>query len=139
MTSTTEIPFGSDYWTSDSVYSKYPDYATGLAELRGFMRGLIRRASPYFPETGRHLDAGCGHGAVVHELLAAGWDSYGCDLSEWMIGEARTHAPELAGRFAVGDIVDAPFEGDFDLITCFEVRRTHRGPACRRYAGWPRA
>src|SRR3954453_1233420 len=105
MASATEAPFGSENWNQDSVYSKYGDYATGLEELRGFLRGLVRRVGPYLPPPGRHLDAGCGHGAIVHLMLERGWNSQGCDLSEWMIGEAKAHTPGLAERFAVGDIV----------------------------------
>ena len=113
--------FGSDYWASESVYRKYEDYATALSELRGFNRGLVRRILRYAPAGRRHVDAGCGHGAVVHELLERGWDSYGFDASAFMIDLARRHSPTLAGRFAPGDLLEIPFEGRFDLITCSQV------------------
>src|SRR6478735_8675765 len=119
-TTTPGSRFDSDYWTSESVYRKYEDYATALAELRGFNRGLVRRILRYAPAGRRHVDAGCGHGAIVHELLERGWDSYGFDASEFMIDLARRYSPGLAARFAAGDLLEIPFEGSFDLITCFQ-------------------
>ena len=113
--------FDDDYWTAASVYRKYEDYETALAELRGFNRGLVRRVVRYAPPGGRHLDAGCGHGAMIYEFLSRGWDSRGFDASEWMIELARRHARELSDRFVVGDLLRVPFEGTFELITCFQV------------------
>jgi SAM-dependent methyltransferase len=118
---TAGLRFGSDYWTSESVYGRYEDYATALTELRGFNRGLVRRMLRHAPAGRRHVDAGCGHGAIVHELLERGWDSYGFDASQFMMNAVRQHSPELAGRFAEGDLLEIPFEGRFDLITCFQV------------------
>jgi 2-polyprenyl-3-methyl-5-hydroxy-6-metoxy-1,4-benzoquinol methylase len=120
-TTTADSRYGSEYWTSESVYRKYHDYATALAELRGFNRGLVRRILRHAPAGRRHVDAGCGHGAIVHELLARGWDSYGFDASAFMIDLARRHSPALAGRFAAGDLLRIPFDGQFDLITCLQV------------------
>jgi SAM-dependent methyltransferase len=113
--------FDSEYWTSASVYRKYEDYATALDELRGFNRGLVRRVLRHAPRGRRHLDAGCGHGAIVHELLEQGWDSRGIDASGWMIELIRRHAPAVADRFATGYLLEVPFAGTFDLITCFQV------------------
>ena len=77
---------------------------------------------PYLPPPGRAVDVGCGHGAIVHALLERGWDARGFDMSEWMIDAARKHAPQLgADRFVVGDVNAFPFDGAFELVTCFEV------------------
>ena len=113
--------FDDGYWTKASVYRKYEDYATALTELRGFNRGLVRRVVRYAPPGRRYLDAGCGHGAMVYEFLSRGWDSHGVDASEWMIEQARRHSPDLSDRFMAGDLMRVPFEGSFDLITCFQV------------------
>ena len=121
MTVAADERFDDDYWTSASVYRRFASYGEALGELRGFNRGLLRRLDRHLPPCGRHVDAGCGHGAVVHELLDRGWDAQGFDLSPWMIDQARAHDPELAERFALGDLADIPFEGSFDLITCFQV------------------
>jgi SAM-dependent methyltransferase len=116
-----EERFGDQYWTSASVYRRFGDYEAALRELRGFNLGLVRRLQPHLPARGRHVDAGCGHGAIVHEFLDRGWDAHGFDLSGWMIDQARRHAPAQAERFAVGDLFDVPFDGEFELITSFQV------------------
>jgi SAM-dependent methyltransferase len=81
----------------------------------------VAAARAYLPAPGRHVDAGCGHGSVVYDLLARGWDAHGFDISDWMIEQVRADDTAASDRFAVGSLGDVPFEGDFDLITCFEV------------------
>ncbi|MGB9184343.1 MAG: class I SAM-dependent methyltransferase [Solirubrobacteraceae bacterium] len=114
--------FDESYWTADSQYRKFGDYAAALAALRAWHQGLFRLISADLPSPpGRALEAGCGHGAVVHELVARGWDAAGFDLSEWVIDQARSASPADAHRFTVGDAnVAAPGE-DLDLVLCLEV------------------
>jgi SAM-dependent methyltransferase len=114
--------FEQSYWTEDSQYRKFEGYAAALAALRDWHHGLMRLIDPHLPRNGRrHVDAGCGHGAIVHELLERGWDAHGFDTSRWIIEQARRHAPEHADRFAAGELQAVPFDGRFDLITCLEV------------------
>jgi 2-polyprenyl-3-methyl-5-hydroxy-6-metoxy-1,4-benzoquinol methylase len=113
--------FEESYWTEDSQYGKFEDYAQALAALRVWYQGLLRLVADDLPPPGRHLDAGCGHGAIVHELLERGFDAHGFDVSEWMIAQAKRANPETAKRFRVGDFDAIPFEGEVDLITCLEV------------------
>ena len=63
-----------------------------------------------------------------------------------MIELARHHAPELADRFRTGELLDVPFEGTFDLITCFQVLEQVKDPVAAITAlaatlapggGWP--
>jgi SAM-dependent methyltransferase len=113
--------FEEAYWTEDSQYRKFDDYEAGLTALRGWHAGLWCLIGPHMPQVGRHVDVGCGHGVIVHELVEDGWDARGFDVSRWIIEAAQHHSPQLADRFVVGDLHDPPFAGDFDLITCFEV------------------
>jgi ubiquinone/menaquinone biosynthesis C-methylase UbiE len=54
----------------------------------------------------RVLDIGCAKGFLVKDLLAAGIDAYGIDISEY----ALTHAePEVIGRLHLGSAVKLPF------------------------------
>jgi 2-polyprenyl-3-methyl-5-hydroxy-6-metoxy-1,4-benzoquinol methylase len=122
-------PFEQSYWTEDSQYRKFDDYATALAALRRWYQGFFRLIAPEMPARGRAVDGGCGHGAVVHEFLARGWDAYGFDTSSWIIERAQRHAPGRAGRFAVGELSSVPFDGDFDLVTCLEVLEHVKDPA----------
>jgi SAM-dependent methyltransferase len=114
-------PFEQSYWTADSQYRKFDDYTAALAALRSWYQGFFRLIGTDLPNPGRALDAGCGHGAIVHELLERGWDAYGFDVSEWLIEQARGFSPESAQRFEVGELPAVPVGGSFDLITCIEV------------------
>jgi SAM-dependent methyltransferase len=113
--------FDRPYWTEDSEYRKFEDYADALRALRRWHQGLFRLVGPELPPPGRALDAGCGHGAIVYELAARGFDAYGFDVSGFMVEQARQANPRAARRFAVGELPDIPFAGRFDLVTCLEV------------------
>jgi 2-polyprenyl-3-methyl-5-hydroxy-6-metoxy-1,4-benzoquinol methylase len=114
-------PFEQSYWTADSQYRKFEDYAAALAALRIWYQGLFRLIGADLPKPGRALDAGCGHGAIVYELLDRGWDAHGFDASHWLIEQARAFNSEAAERFEVGELPAVPIQGSFDLITCIEV------------------
>jgi SAM-dependent methyltransferase len=113
--------FEESYWTTDSQYRKFEDYAAALAALRDWYQGFFRLVGSELPAPGRALDAGCGHGAIVHELLDRGWDAYGFDASHWLIEQARVFRRDIADRFEVGRLPDVPIDGTFDLITSIEV------------------
>jgi SAM-dependent methyltransferase len=67
------------------------------------MAGLIK---------GKSLELCCGTGAVSRGLKAAGWDTYGLDISAGMVEEASKHI-----RARVGDVTRLPFpDRTFDLI-----------------------
>jgi SAM-dependent methyltransferase len=122
-------PFEQSYWTEDSQYRKFEDYPQALEALRDWYQGLLRLVDDDLPPPGRHLDAGCGHGAIVHELLARGFDAHGFDISRWMVEQAQRFRPETAERFQAGDFDAIPFDGHFDLITCLEVLEHVTEPA----------
>jgi SAM-dependent methyltransferase len=113
--------FDESYWTADSQYRKYEDYEAALSALRVWYQGFFRLIDSDLPKPGRSLDAGCGHGAIVHELLVRDWDAHGFDVSEWLIEQARGFSPATAERFHVGKLPDVPIQGPFDLITSIEV------------------
>jgi 2-polyprenyl-3-methyl-5-hydroxy-6-metoxy-1,4-benzoquinol methylase len=114
--------FDESYWREQSHYRKYQDYRAALLATQKWYAGLLRLIGDRLPPPGRHLDAGCGHGAVVHLMAERGFDAYGVDASDWVIDEARRFAPTFADRFAVADVSRSlAFEGPFDLITSLEV------------------
>ncbi|MFL5963601.1 MAG: class I SAM-dependent methyltransferase [Gaiellaceae bacterium] len=114
--------FEEHYWREASHYRKFGDYPEALRATARWYVGLARLLSEHLPTTGRHLDAGCGHGAIVHMMAARGLDAYGVDASAWAIKEAKAFAPDLQDRFAVADIqTSVVIEGPFDLITSLEV------------------
>lgn len=114
--------FDESYWKEQSHYRKYEDYRAALLATQKWYEGLLRLVGHRLPASGRHLDAGCGHGAVVHMMAARGLEAHGVDASEWVIEEARAFAPRLADRFEVADLSHSlGFDGRFDLITSLEV------------------
>ncbi|MGZ4249698.1 MAG: methyltransferase domain-containing protein [Solirubrobacteraceae bacterium] len=69
----------------------------------------------------RVLDAGCGVGWGSALLVEAGASEVvGVDLDPEAVEDARRRVP--AATFAVGDLMDLPFDDDsFDVVVCFEA------------------
>jgi len=66
----------------------------------------------------RVLDVGCAFGHFL-SLLPTHWERCGIDASEYAIGKASRHVPDA--RFAIAGSERHPFDGDFDVITAFDV------------------
>jgi 2-polyprenyl-3-methyl-5-hydroxy-6-metoxy-1,4-benzoquinol methylase len=114
--------FDESYWREASHYRKFSGYPDALRATAKWYVGLMRLVGPLLPRSGRHLDAGCGHGAFVHMMASRGLTAYGVDASAWVIEEAQQFAPELADRFAVADVEQSlVFDGPFDLVSSLEV------------------
>jgi ubiquinone/menaquinone biosynthesis C-methylase UbiE len=54
----------------------------------------------------RVLDVGCAKGFLVKDLVAAGIDAYGIDVSEYALMHCE---PEIVGRLHLGSAVKLPF------------------------------
>ena len=98
------------------------ELATQTVAFYGSARQLVHeRFMSRFPATGnrRLLDVGCGLGYFVKRALDAGWDAYGCDVSESWVAHARS----LVGsrRIGAGALRNDTFGGGFDLITTWDV------------------
>ncbi len=128
-----DLQFWTPLQADPSVYSgegfdAYVDYHAGK-------RPFPRWAEPLFsalpPSPGRALDIGCGDGAVLDRLLAAGFEPNGLDLDEKSVAIARkkfglTHVSattldayhELASKLGKR----------FDLVTFFEVLEHQDAP-----------
>jgi 8-oxo-dGTP pyrophosphatase MutT (NUDIX family) len=65
----------------------------------------------------RILDAGCGPGQAAAWFQARGFQTYGIDLSEGMLAEARRRVPGATFRLADLRALDFP-DGFFDGIWC---------------------
>jgi len=82
----------------------------------------------------RILDAGCGEGFVISDLLQenGGLTITGIDCSLEAIEMARQMVPPVLSRVCVGDLREMPYADDsFDLVMCLEVLEhlpdPHRG------------
>ena len=114
--------FEHDYWERDSHYKRFADYRTGLEATMDWYQAFIRFVDDILPRSGRHLDAGCGHGAIVHLLAERGLESYGIDVSAYMVEQAQEFELRFRDRFAVASIEDElPFPDPFDVVSCLEV------------------
>jgi SAM-dependent methyltransferase len=83
-------------------------------------------------EDGLVVDLGCGTGLLARELIDAGYDVFGVDISESMIELARRRAPEAG--FAVGSLfeVELPRCGAVTAISevlnyLFDAENEERG------------
>jgi trans-aconitate methyltransferase len=62
----------------------------------------------------RILDLGCGTGHLTNKIAASGASVVGIDISNDMIGQARTLYPDL--QFELGDAVSFQFDEPFDGV-----------------------
>ena len=82
---------------------------------RRFYAALIRRSL----DTGKVLEIGCGLGHVLARL-EDDFETYGIDVSEYAIEQARSNSPKSDLRTAaIEEIGSLP--GPFDLIAAFHV------------------
>ena len=92
---------------------------------------IIRRYKP----SGRLLDVGCGEGYFL-QYAEKYYDTYGSDLSEYCIREAKQRTDRT--RLSVGSVMHIDYEDEsFDMVTCFDVLEHLEDPdaaiqECRR-------
>jgi SAM-dependent methyltransferase len=76
--------------------------------------------------TGRLLDVGCGKGRFLAAARDAGWQVLGVEFSPTSAAAARlAHGVDVVS----GDFLEAPLEGDFDVITMWHVLEHLPDPA----------
>jgi 2-polyprenyl-3-methyl-5-hydroxy-6-metoxy-1,4-benzoquinol methylase len=92
--------YGEAYFSGDG--SGYGDYASQETEYRATFAADLKRIA-CFVSSGSILDVGCGYGWFVSEALAAGYDAYGVDLSEYAVTVA---SETLGGRVYHGTPAD---------------------------------
>lgn len=81
---------------------------------------ILRRAGAYIRghlARGRLLDLCCGTGAVLETLDYE--HAIGLDRSRGMLAVARTRVASAA--YVRADVLRPPFNGSFDLVTCFSA------------------
>jgi SAM-dependent methyltransferase len=93
------------------------------------------RAAAMLPLAGRKvLDAGCGDGAVLRDLLRYGADAtdlYGIDLLEDRVARARELTP--GAQIEAGDVQAMPYQAaSFDLVLAFTLLSSVTDAAARQ-------
>lgn len=90
-------------------------------EWQLFYQEQISELQKYLGDGIKICDVGCGKGYFLEMCNKVGWSTFGMDISEYAIEEAKKTGGTKA-RLAVCDIQDGiPFEEEFDVITCFDV------------------
>ncbi len=91
-----------------------------------FSQGLAESILPeYLEELGckprKMLDVACGEGSLAVAMAKMGIKVTGIDQSAQMIALAKDRAKsaKVKADFMVEDMRSLPFEGEFDLVTCF--------------------
>ncbi|RJS75272.1 class I SAM-dependent methyltransferase [Methanophagales archaeon] len=88
-------------------------------EWQLFYQEQISELQKYLGDGIEICDVGCGLGSFLEICDKAGWFTYGIDISEYAIKEAKRRTK---AKLAVHDIQDGiPFEEEFDVIACFDV------------------
>jgi SAM-dependent methyltransferase len=96
-----------DAFTAEYAYERW----IAAIESQAVALGLCGR---------RALDIACGTGKSTLPLLARGYAVLACDISEQMVGQARSKLPAHADAFFVADMRDLPHIGQFDLVLCLD-------------------
>lgn len=81
--------------------------------------GIIQSLRERRIENGLVVDLGCGSGIFAAELLRAGYDVLGIDISPAMLAIARERAP--AARFVCGSFLDAELPPCAAVVSMGEV------------------
>jgi len=115
--------YDAGYWKSSCASERgYSDYLACAAAYRSTYRRRLRVWSKHLPASGRVLDVGCAAGFFLEEMRARGWNVYGCDASQAIVGAARERLASHAEQIVCAPIEARPF-GDqrFDLISLWDV------------------
>lgn len=103
--------FGKEYFDGDRLFG-YGGY-----RYDGRWRSVVRDIINHYrlPPGARVLDVGCAKGFLVSDMVDAGLDAWGLDVSHYAIVEAPY--PDIAMRLDIGSADAIPFPDQaFDLV-----------------------
>ncbi len=117
----------------------YRRFGQAYAEKRWRLQPGVARVLERVPLDARVLDAGCGHGLVLHGLAQRGFRGtyVGLEQSPGLLALARRHAPPgLRAQFIPVDLNTPTWppevQGPFDVLLAFAVLHHIPGRAARR-------
>jgi SAM-dependent methyltransferase len=96
-----------------------PTYDEGYDPATSIHREFVSRLIDTCPERGTVLDAACGTGTYVGQVLSAGRRVVGTDQSRGMLAQARSKYP--TARFELVGLQELAFEGGFDAVMCIDA------------------
>lgn len=105
----------ADWYADSDPFSDV--FVYGRHRVEPFFRRQLDRLAPQ----AKVLDAGCGTGEQLSQLLEEGRDAVGLEPASGMLEYARARCP---GRVELGSVLELPFEDNsFDLVYALEVLR----------------
>jgi SAM-dependent methyltransferase len=97
-------------YSADLAYIHHKGFSTWILQAAPYLLKLIHKATGTISGSARQkqfvIDLGCGSGVWAHELVRAGYDVLGVDISPTMIRFARKNAS--GARFVHGSFRDMP-------------------------------
>ena len=108
-------PVGGDECYGPKFFEAYGGILNQYWWARRFYANLIKR----YRRSGKLLEVGCGLGHVLMRLEDR-FETYGIDVSEYAIEQARANAPRSSLRVAAAEEVGS-LPGPFDVIAAFHV------------------
>jgi ubiquinone/menaquinone biosynthesis C-methylase UbiE len=103
-----------------TCYSAGEPRTSSAKTLMARRRFAVQMVEAALPSGSTILDAGCGPGEMAATLMQRGYEVWGLDIADAMIGRARERCG--VDRFRVGDIERIPFpDNTFDGVVCLGV------------------
>jgi len=96
-----------------------PTYDEGYDPTTPVHRKFVSRLIDTCPEGGMILDAACGTGPYIGQVLDAGRRVIGTDQSTGMLAQARSKYPET--QFELVGLQELAFDGEFDAVMCIDA------------------
>jgi 2-polyprenyl-3-methyl-5-hydroxy-6-metoxy-1,4-benzoquinol methylase len=96
-----------------------PTYDEGYDPATQVHREFVSRLIDMCPQGGTILDAACGTGPYVGQVLGAGRRVVGTDQSRGMLAQARSRHPKA--RFELVGLQELAFDGEFDAVMCIDA------------------
>lgn len=112
-----------DNETLKRLYLKYlPEKILDPLLWDAYMKDVFEKAAntllQRFPTGGKVLDIGCGYGFFLKRMKAAGWQTYGMDVSETAVSYAEKHGISTM----LGTLDNVKYDDNyFDAVTLFYV------------------
>lgn len=105
--------YSKDYYTGKSPVSYVKEFKKDVIIANERLK-IVERWKP----PGKLLDIGCYSGAFLASAQRRGWDSYGIEISPFIVERAKTKGLKVY----LGEVSDINFKDSFfDVVTLFEV------------------
>lgn len=110
--------YQQSYFEGGSNITGYNNYTNEKSCIVENFKGYLQTISKYIKK-GNHLDIGCAAGYFIELMLERGYDSYGTDVSQFIVSHA---AQNIRPRIHLSPFHQTNYKkNNFDLITMFDI------------------